>query len=807
MTTPVKQFLDYSSNTANDTGENTTTSIQPFSDGEQVIATVLNRPGESLRQRTEAVRTTERDSLYLRDADRGLVIAGPGNVTWDNSTTNAGSGIPVLSDNLYIIPMLTPGNAQTPPLPPVVSVFGVIHLQRASDSMNSIVVTSARRSYAAGDQINITVTSGGSFSCTLDSETGFQRTIHVVATGATTLAATITALNGLVPSSPDNTQLVTAALEGGASGSDLLLTTQAKQYMAGNYDGEGHTLTPANVAAFFASNPTSALAEGDSLCIEFATNYDSGSNGGRRQAIPENSNTAVASGSFFNSRLHPENLVNAIPVCKVINGALIFGTGVSIGPGTTSDLSGVSAADVAYAAGGTWADGTTNPATTVQLQLSKIVSDLAGAAGTAKVEGAASTYVSAATLAAQLVQMANFVHSDKAPTEASIVPLRVFNDWQGNVRSLVDHMGYPGGEVSVNEERWLQESQTVILPASSATPDTAANWTYNGTWSTTTNGTLTVSLESAAPAGALVTAVTFSFARGANGDITIFNWFPLFNGSGSASISKHVTSGTGNATTNLMSSPTSGHAPQIVNLAGVNDTVLSIGVTTSTSFSLYGIEVTFVIPPPGWQFSGTTTGKAATQTDGFVLTSPDANINHCSVQLLTAGTGSVNGTSTLTGPTETWINTNTAYACEFLLRTGTITDGANSAVFIAGITSGSLSQAAYLEYDGGTANWQLTTNVSSLVNKTPTSTVVTANTVYRVRIEVYGVSRNSTGQSRVVLYLNGVKAAEDATRTFSDDYWAVMLSAATATNPAGPYDFRVGRIRRKWNDLASGDAL
>jgi hypothetical protein len=336
MSGTVKQFVDFSNNTANDTGENTATSIQRINNGETIDETVLRRPSESLRQRTEALKNASGDTLYLRDADRQLVLAGPGEITWPGSTTALQSGIPVISDVLYLLPMLTPGFAQTAPVPPVASAFGVIHLKRASDSMNSIAVSSLRRSYAAGDQINITVEAGAVFSCTLDTESGYERTIRIVATGATTLSTTITALNLLTPTAPDNTPLVNAALEGGAVGGDLLLTVQAKQYMSGNYDGEGHTITPANLAAFFVGSPGSALAEGDTLCIEYTMVSDTGSTGGRRQAIPENSNTAVPVGSFFNSRVNPEKLVNSLPIAKVINGSLVFGTGVEIPEGASS---------------------------------------------------------------------------------------------------------------------------------------------------------------------------------------------------------------------------------------------------------------------------------------------------------------------------------------------------------------------------------------------------------------------------------------------------------------------------------------
>lgn len=336
MSGPVKQFVDFSTPSA-DTGANKDTSVQPVANGEAVDATTLNRPGENLRLRTEALRNVETDSLYLRDADRSLILTGPGKVTWPGSTTVAASGIPVISDNLYLLPMLTPGFAQTAPVPPVASSYGTLHLKRASDSMNSILVTSQRRSYAAGDQINIEVIPDPGFSVVLNADTNYRRTIVIKAiVGVTTLNQTIAGLLALAPTAPDNAALLLAVLEGGALGSDLLLSTQAKQFVAGNYDGEGHVITPANLASFFVSNPTQALAEGDTLCAYFAMVSDTTATGGRRQAIPENSNTAIAAGAFFNSRVRPEYLVNALPICKVVSGALVFATGAEVAAGDSN---------------------------------------------------------------------------------------------------------------------------------------------------------------------------------------------------------------------------------------------------------------------------------------------------------------------------------------------------------------------------------------------------------------------------------------------------------------------------------------
>lgn len=811
----VTPFTDFSNN-ANDTNENNAASVQPIADGEGVNATIAKRPSENLRQRTEAIRGRQADSFYLENADRTILIAGPGLVAWPGSTTAAASGIPTVSAPLWILPMLTPGFAQASPVPPVASAFGVIHLQRQTGPINAVAVTSQRRSYAAGDQINITVTPGSVFSCVLDVEdTGaLRRTIKIVAATTTTCGDVITALNALTPPAPDNTVLVSAALEGGASSGDLIVTTQAKQYMTGNYDGEGHAITAANLASFFSGNPSQVLAEGDSLCVAYADLFDTASTGGRRQSIPENSNTAIPAGSFFNSRVHPDKLFNALPICKVVNGYLMFGTGCAVPAGATNfDLNGANAASVEYAGGGNWADGTTNPATTVEGQLDKIISDLAGATGTAKIEGSAvGTYLGAATLAAQISTITGFVHDDRSPTEASIVPLRVFRDFQGNARSLVDHRGQRMGEVSEIDENWAVTPVTVPVPMSAGTPagGGSSQWGFNGgTWqffNTSAGSTSMIfSLGGAVPVGAIITSVVFNYKRDTAGDSLQFQLLKLINGVGTLLVGTNSTSGTGQVALDIMATPSSGHGPQQASTTYDDLEIWVSANTVATTFELYSVIVTYILPPRGWTLSQATMGLI-TAGDALTFDAPDANINHRSLHLTSAASGSVSGIDALSGPSEVWLNTDVAFAMEFMVRTGTITDGAASAGFTVGMQAPSPNQVIALTA-GSTGNWKLTTIVSLSANVTDSGVAIAANTTYRVRIEVYGINRNTTTKTRAVLYINGTKVAEDATRTYTDEAWNVLASVSATTQPSGPYDIRVGRIRRTWNHIAAGDLL
>lgn len=497
MSGTIKQFVDFSNNTITDTGENVADSIQPIANGETVNADVLGRPNEGLRQRTEALRDTLSDVLYLRDADRKVLVVMPAGtgVVWPGVST----GIPVLTGTLWVIPMLTPGYGQAPPIPPVASVYGTLHLKRVTDSLDSILVTSMRRNYAAGDQISAEVSAGAAFACTLEANDSYERTIKIVAvTGVTTLTDVINALNALLPTAPDNTQLVTATIEGGASGADLFLTTQAKQFVSGNVDGEGHSLSAANLASFFSSDPTSVLAEGDTLCIQYAMVTEVGGTGGRRQSIPENTNTALSAGALFNSRLHPEKLANAIPLFKVIDNQLVTTDGhllqsgnvigSSFGAAGAMPLDFVDGSHVGCPAAANWADGTMNPTRTMTDQVQKIIDVLAASGGSAKAGSAAvGTDLIAGTVLAQITALATgWAKLDRfneftanqtfsgVTTEVggdAILAQRVSVNYEASAPAasplvqckgpgnadymfMVDWLGFPAGQFSTWEEDW-----------------------------------------------------------------------------------------------------------------------------------------------------------------------------------------------------------------------------------------------------------------------------------------------------------------------------------------------------------------
>jgi hypothetical protein len=398
-------FIDYTE-VGGDTGQADSDSVLPYDSGEELIEEVLNRPVDTLRLRTERIRGVVDDLLYLRDADRQTLLAGPGQVNWPGAAPG-NSGIPTLSANLYLIPFLTPGNSGN--TPPIGSMFGSVTLTKVGGAAG-ITVTSRRRNYEGGNRFNLTVVSGGANAAVLQGTP--PRNVLVTAAPSATLGALIPLINALVDE--QGTQPLTAALAGGAGSGDIITSPQAQQYIQGNWDAEGHVLTPAAFSSFFAT-PSNVLQEGDTLAVWYAALTEDPSNpstlgalGGRRQSIPENSNTTVPAGSLFNTRMHPERLSNALPICKVINGQLILIDGTSIDAGSTGIAVGqTNASDIHYAGGSAWADGTANPATTVEAQLDKVITDLAGTSdGPARLHAIASgVFMTAGTLRAQLNQL------------------------------------------------------------------------------------------------------------------------------------------------------------------------------------------------------------------------------------------------------------------------------------------------------------------------------------------------------------------------------------------------------------------
>jgi len=404
--------------------------------------------------------------------------------------------------------------------------------------------------------------------------------------------------------------------------------------------------------------------------------------------------------------------------------------------------------------------------------------------------------------------------------EATVAPLAAYRDYNTKLRAVVDHNGYRMGQLSEIDERWDYGAQTIQIPISLAAPVTGT-WAWSGIWTCTAAGLLTVCIDGVVPKGAIVTSVVFSFSRQTGTDQTTFSWQGLVNGASPVnSCQKLITTGTGNTTTDLMVSPTAGQGPQQVGFAGntvastpVDQTTLLINANViTTSLKLYGITLTYYMPSPTWTYSQVTLG-AATNGDVATPVDPASGFPQRGVKLVSTAVSATGGASQLV-PTayETRMDADLAYAMEFTIKTGTITDGSAHRIFQIGVQNnngGSANRFVWLYSDNTFANWQLRV-VGSSTTDTDTGVAIAATTVYRCKLEIYGANTSSAGASnyRIRLYINGALVANVTNANLpAGDMIRPYLKAAINGTTGGPYDVTIGRVRRVWNHLLTPDAI
>lgn len=444
---PIVPFLDFTD--TYDSDGFAEAAISPVQDGELLRATTsgdcLRRPLDVLRRRVEILRTFADDALWLRDADRAVGLFTPAagtSATWNGTVAAGGDGKFTLSNDLWVGPYLTPGNNTN--TPPVGSPVGSLSLLRA-DSAPLVVLTSLLHAYAGGAKIMVEVVAGPTL-------------IFTEADGHLRLIAPVGTTRDQALAAMSTSTFVAATAAPATAGTDLLLIPQSKQRIPGNVDGEIHVVTAANLAAFFA-DPANVLRDGDTIAIWYASLVESPATGGRRQSIPENGNTAVPPGSLFNSRVAPDKLTNAIPIAKVMGGKLVFIDGTSLPKDVTIVIGGSTAGTINYGGGPNWVDGTTNPATTVELQLTKIVTDLIaqanplqdgaakiGAAAIAMTELAAGSIRSQLNTLASITGMANWADGTTNPDTTRLIQIKKI------ITDLADSAGASCGSSRIGSE-------------------------------------------------------------------------------------------------------------------------------------------------------------------------------------------------------------------------------------------------------------------------------------------------------------------------------------------------------------------
>ena len=400
--------------------------------------------------------------------------------------------------------------------------------------------------------------------------------------------------------------------------------------------------------------------------------------------------------------------------------------------------------------------------------------------------------------------------------EANLVPLAKYRDYLTKIRSTVDHNGYRMGQVSELDEDWRSRPITVTHPISAGE---ASNGAFSfavagseGLWRTPTASTVRFSLGTLIPQNAIITAVEVNYERGTAGDSTTIAILSDANGNVCAFTD---TTSTGSQTVNIIASATSGHGPlQHLDANGLAGgwSVIAVGTTVTVFLLVRRVRVTYLLPPVGWDWTQLTTNVPGTATTGDEIASvdPQSGFNHRAMKITGKAVTAIAGSSVLAGAFEAFHNSDCAYVLEFMLKTGTITDGTDKRLFAAGIqnnNAGALNRFVYFYTDETFANWQLRV-VGSSTADTTTGVAVAAATVYRMRLEIYGSAVNSSGNTKIRAFINGVLVVEvNSTTLPAADMIRPYFKVGTNGTTGGPYDCTIGRVRRVWNHLLTPDNL
>ena len=407
--------------------------------------------------------------------------------------------------------------------------------------------------------------------------------------------------------------------------------------------------------------------------------------------------------------------------------------------------------------------------------------------------------------------------------EANTVPLILARDYLQNRRSHVDHNGYRMGQVTELDETWMAPAAVnVNIPMEAGIPVfNINNWTYStgGTgnpvyWqysnaSGATAAEVDFSLCDLVPPNAIITGVIVECNRLNTTDtvqVTIATT-QANAATRTAIVANGILSGAaaGNATVTLATGTTTGHLPFQMPTGGQGDNVtlaLSCGDVAASTIKFFGVRVTYIIPPLGWTYVGGTTNviSAAAAGDQFAYADAQTGLNQRALQLFGSALGGSPGSGAMVSFYETFLDTTTVYETEYMVKPGVITDGSNHRQFFLGVKSAA-GVFVGMYSDATLTNWQLRIGAAN----TDTGVVVASSAVYRVRLEVLGTAMNSSGTTKVRLWINGTKTEVNVAITA--DKFQQFFSAGTNSTTGGPYDFTVGRVRRCWNHVSSGDNL
>jgi hypothetical protein len=361
-----KQVVDFTQGgpLTGDSGErgNSTpgvTAIKPYTDGERAVSTNFDRPPENLRQRTEVLRTEMEEQKYLQDSDMRWTL-GSGNadglhapaadwpevITWAQHPTDSGLRWyfeigPGPATALVVQPLNTPRQdmqeSKTWEFPFAASGF--------------VTIATSRRSYS-GANIREIVWEALPFA-SIAGINGVHEYCDLLLSGEDDHILTITIRDDDLTTVANlqtgfTAYFVSLGLAGFTCSTSGDLTAKARigdipageldYIMSGTQERELHYIpTSAFVDFFDVEDPLvpgsfiNCLADGDTISIVWEYFVEpGGGTDGRCQAIPASGNTTVLFGQLFNTRLHPEYIPLAIPLCKRIGNELVWLDGTII---------------------------------------------------------------------------------------------------------------------------------------------------------------------------------------------------------------------------------------------------------------------------------------------------------------------------------------------------------------------------------------------------------------------------------------------------------------------------------------------
>lgn len=391
-------------------------------------------------------------------------------------------------------------------------------------------------------------------------------------------------------------------------------------------------------------------------------------------------------------------------------------------------------------------------------------------------------------------------------SESTLTPITRYRDHQQNIRYLVDHNGYPGGQLSIIEENWADESATVHV-------EPTAGFKTAGSPTIKTTGSFAVQLLATGdawavplniPYNAIIKEITVFYASGnaANTVTATLNTISVGLGGFAPQVAKTITTLTTLAQSfTVMATPTSGHGPKQVNTAERLQLAFSCTITGG-SVDIKDIQVTYALPPPNWRLGTASNVDDVTAGDNVTFDGPVAGFNQRSFHPVARGTGSQ---FDLIRVDEVYVDDNLCHVAEFSLLTGTVVDGPNQMLVFLGMELSSGDSWA-LNRLPGAANWHAVVQDDLGDQDVDTGVSFANSTLYRFKLDFQGKNRNSSGAGRLRVWINGALAATvPVTGGFTPNPAHLHFQVSAQGTSNGPYDLRIGRVRQVWNHRAAGD--